>query len=232
MKTWAKVTLGIVGFLIIVGIIGNIFDSSKTNYSNNEAITGKIIDEEHKSEELKQEFKSAELIIDKIQIQLANLYPTRITVTNTGDISISPKFDIYVYDKNNNEICSGSSLFDDVDDTIFSGEKETGEISMLGCMFEEDGTYILKIDLLDKDYNKLDTSTKEFTVNYWSKFQLDEQFEIDTNGVCYCSYNFYNCADFSTHAEAQECYEHCGGLSNDVHDLDRDNDGLACESLG
>jgi len=164
MKTWAKVTLGIIGFLIVVGILGDIFNPSETNYSNNESITGGIIDKQHNSDESEQELKSAELIIDKIQIQVANLYPTRVTVTNTGDISISPKFDIYVYDKNNNEICSGSPLLDEID-TILSGEKETGEISILGCMFEEDGTYILKIDLLDGDYNKLDTSTKEFTVS-------------------------------------------------------------------
>jgi len=26
-------------------------------------------------------------------------------------------------------------------------------------------------------------------------------------------------------------FESCGGVSNDVHRLDRDNDGLACENL-
>lgn len=46
-----------------------------------------------------------------------------------------------------------------------------------------------------------------------------------------CSSNTYNCADFSTHAEAQALFEKCGGLSNDIHRLDADKDGLACESL-
>lgn len=46
-----------------------------------------------------------------------------------------------------------------------------------------------------------------------------------------CSYNAYNCTDFSTHAEAQAVYEDCGGVNNDVHSLDRDKDGSACESL-
>ena len=46
-----------------------------------------------------------------------------------------------------------------------------------------------------------------------------------------CSSNVYNCGDFSTHAEAQEIFEACGGSSNDVHQLDRDGDGLACETL-
>ncbi len=46
-----------------------------------------------------------------------------------------------------------------------------------------------------------------------------------------CSYNAYNCSDFSTHAEAQRVYECCGGVSNDVHRLDGDKDGVACETL-
>ena len=46
-----------------------------------------------------------------------------------------------------------------------------------------------------------------------------------------CSYNAYNCSDFSTHAEAQSVFEYCGGVSNDIHRLDADKDGLACESL-
>lgn len=51
------------------------------------------------------------------------------------------------------------------------------------------------------------------------------------NNSCACYANLYNCADFSTQSEAQECFEYCGGISNDIHDLDRDNDGLACETL-
>lgn len=46
-----------------------------------------------------------------------------------------------------------------------------------------------------------------------------------------CDYNAYNCADFSTHAQAQAAFEACGGVSNDIHNLDGDDDGQACESL-
>ena len=46
-----------------------------------------------------------------------------------------------------------------------------------------------------------------------------------------CSYNAYNCSDFSTRAEAQGVFEHCGGVANDIHRLDADKDGIACESL-
>ena len=48
---------------------------------------------------------------------------------------------------------------------------------------------------------------------------------------CSCSSNIYNCGDFSSHREAQECYESCGGVDNDIHELDRDLDGSACETL-
>ena len=41
-----------------------------------------------------------------------------------------------------------------------------------------------------------------------------------------------NCSDFPTHAAAQQWFErHGGSPSNDVAGLDRDHDGLACESL-
>jgi micrococcal nuclease len=40
-----------------------------------------------------------------------------------------------------------------------------------------------------------------------------------------------NCASFATHAEAQAFFEAAGGPEVDPHGLDRDNDGIACESL-
>lgn len=50
--------------------------------------------------------------------------------------------------------------------------------------------------------------------------------------VCDCSGNIYNCSDFATQAEAQACYDYCVSQGyGDVHYLDRDGDGIACESL-
>jgi len=50
---------------------------------------------------------------------------------------------------------------------------------------------------------------------------------------CDCTRNTLNCPDFPCQAEAQACYEHCVAVAGrDVHRLDRDNDGKACESLG
>jgi micrococcal nuclease len=51
------------------------------------------------------------------------------------------------------------------------------------------------------------------------------------DGTYECGTNTYNCPDFSSHAEAQDVFELCGGVGNDVHSLDRDGDGVACESL-
>ena len=41
----------------------------------------------------------------------------------------------------------------------------------------------------------------------------------------------YDCSDFSTQEEAQEFFEDKGGPDDDPHNLDRDGDGVACETL-
>jgi hypothetical protein len=47
-----------------------------------------------------------------------------------------------------------------------------------------------------------------------------------------CSYNRYNCGDFDSQWEAQQCYDYCmAQVGRDVHRLDADEDGVACESL-
>ena len=60
---------------------------------------------------------------------------------------------------------------------------------------------------------------------------IEESYGPVNGASCDCSGNTLNCADFSTHAEAQACFQACGGVNNDVHGLDGDNDGSACESL-
>lgn len=40
-----------------------------------------------------------------------------------------------------------------------------------------------------------------------------------------------DCTDFTTHREAQEFFEDEGGPDEDWHNLDRDGDGIACETL-
>jgi hypothetical protein len=51
-------------------------------------------------------------------------------------------------------------------------------------------------------------------------------------GPCSCAGDLYNCSSFSTHAHAQACYDFCRSQgAGDVHHLDSDGDGDACESL-
>lgn len=53
-----------------------------------------------------------------------------------------------------------------------------------------------------------------------------------TPAVCGCSSDIYNCSDFNTQVEAQACFDYCMEMTGrDVHKLDFDNDGIACESL-
>jgi micrococcal nuclease len=56
-------------------------------------------------------------------------------------------------------------------------------------------------------------------------------YPLSNEAVCDCSGNRYNCGRFATHDEAQACYDYCLPIAGDVHDLDRDGDGFACESL-
>lgn len=50
--------------------------------------------------------------------------------------------------------------------------------------------------------------------------------------ACDCSGNTLNCSAFGTHSSAQACFAYCWEqVGFDVHQLDGDADGLACESL-
>src|SRR3989344_6062251 len=40
-----------------------------------------------------------------------------------------------------------------------------------------------------------------------------------------------DCTDFATHSQAQAFFMANGGPSSDPHNLDRDGDGVACETL-
>lgn len=55
---------------------------------------------------------------------------------------------------------------------------------------------------------------------------------VASGPVCSCSGNQYNCSDFGTHTKAQACYSYCVSVgAGDVHKLDGDSNGIACENL-
>ena len=47
----------------------------------------------------------------------------------------------------------------------------------------------------------------------------------------YAATGDYDCGDFDTQDEAQDFFESEGGPDEDYHNLDRDGDGVACETL-
>lgn len=50
--------------------------------------------------------------------------------------------------------------------------------------------------------------------------------------VCSCGGDTLNCSDFSSHSSAQACHDYCISQgSGDIHSLDSNGDGDACESL-
>jgi len=53
----------------------------------------------------------------------------------------------------------------------------------------------------------------------------------NSNEPTECNFNKYDCGDFSTWSGAQAVFDHCGGVGYDVHHLDGDSDGRACETL-
>ncbi len=65
-----------------------------------------------------------------------------------------------------------------------------------------------------------------------SKIQRDEGGNLIMGAMCNPDEKFdYNCSDFETQAEAQEVYDKCSKNGLDVHGLDRDKNGVACQSL-
>lgn len=54
---------------------------------------------------------------------------------------------------------------------------------------------------------------------------------LQANGAaCDCSRNLYDCRDFGSQKEAQACFDFCRDEgAGDVHRLDADGDGIACE---
>ncbi|MFB6216112.1 MAG: hypothetical protein ABEJ03_03855 [Candidatus Nanohaloarchaea archaeon] len=171
---WVVVGVAIVG----LGIFGAFAPSNISNTASpsiNSPTTGTSPQQNTDTgnqEQAQQEkrTKAANITIDRIETQAGNLYPTRVTVTNTGNVAISPKFDMSVYNDQGTRVCSGSPMLNPFG-TVSPGEEQTEELNIGTCMMEEDGTYTLQVKLLDNDFNTLDTAREDFRITYWSSFQ-------------------------------------------------------------
>jgi micrococcal nuclease len=101
-----------------------------------------------------------------------------------------------------------------------------GELFVNGMLVESGYAQVYRFppdtELCD-ELETLEAEAKAQQIGIWE--------EKTTDSGYICSYNAYNCSEFKTQAQAQAAFEACGGTSNDVHWLDGDNDGVACESL-
>lgn len=131
--------------------------------------TERVVEERSQTETPTQKIKSATVNIDRVVETVANLDNIRLTIVNTGDVSIRPKFDVVVTDSSGKTVCEGSPMWGI--GSISAGETKTDEIRIF-CTFEKDGDYKVKVDLLDENYKKLDSGEKTLTVKYWGKFEF------------------------------------------------------------
>ncbi len=64
-----------------------------------------------------------------------------------------------------------------------------------------------------------------------AKIQRDESGNLIIGAMCDEPDFDYNCSDFTWQEEAQEVMETCGKKGVDIHRLDGDGNGIACQSL-
>jgi hypothetical protein len=82
----------------------------------------------------------------------------------------------------------------------------------------------------DYDVGKI-IETKSFSA---AKIERDASGNlVNVDAFCNAQESDYNCADFTTQAEAMSVYNRCKtlGKNMDIYRLDGDKDGLVCESL-
>ena len=98
-------------------------------------------------------------------------------------------------------------------------------------------TFLIGLFLLLLVTLGLETTGNDWDVGKLIETRSFEQSKIDKtdNGRWdiggYCSRNKLNCSNFEYQEAAQELFEECGGVEEDVHGLDGDKDGLVCEAL-
>jgi hypothetical protein len=80
-------------------------------------------------------------------------------------------------------------------------------------------------------------SSTRITVNSEAKTEArtearnETKVENNNQKVNDCLSDKFNCSDFSLQIEAQAIFQFCGGADNDIYQLDKDKDGIACDEL-
>lgn len=235
-KTLIFILVAIIFLIIIINFIPDNFNK----------ITGEIILE--KSEEINESdnlFLVTKVIDgDTIKIE-------------TGEIVRLICIDTPEYDEEGYEIAKRyvESLILNKKVKLEKDKSETDKYNrILRYIYLEDGTFVNEL-IVKQGYGKVywykpDTTlcpiiqdaedyAKRKDLGIWEESleeeskeeiqQLEQNPPINLNIIC--SSNTYNCGDFSSYSEALNVFETCGGIDNDIYRLDRDEDGLPCESL-
>jgi len=82
------------------------------------------------------------------------------------------------------------------------------------------------------EYEQTELTAKANKLGLWDEkevVKIVEPTSTSASSTIVCTSNYYNCGDFITQKKAQEVYDACG--NSDIHRLDADDDGKACESL-
>lgn len=111
-------------------------------------------------------------------------------------------------------------------------------VAIIAFFFEKTRLWMLGIGAVLLIALGLETTNTDVDLGKWVETgSLSESvIKRDENGNAIygamCEENVYNCTNFKTQEEAQEVFETCRTVENpDRHGLDRDGDGIACQSL-
>jgi len=243
MKRYGYWIVGIFILFLIVGIF-------LPNEEDNENITGSIIDSPVKQQEVDY--------LNEKEVDYLNV--TYIVDGDTIEIETGKRVRLICMDAPERGEEGYQNAREYLEDLILNKkvklEKDISEIDRYGRLLRyiylKDGTFVNEL-IVKEGYAKVywyepDTSlcpiieeaedyAKRYDLGIWEEeekilLEIEEEKEEPLfNQEHICDSNFYNCGDFSTHAEAQEIFESCGGVNNDIHQLDKDKDSIACESL-
>lgn len=195
---------------------------------------------------------------DTIIIDLAGKNVTlRMIGVNTPE-TLDPRKPVECFGKEaslqTTQLLEGKKVILGFDDTQDRWDKYK---RLLAYVYREDGLFINK-DLIErgyayeytyntpyiyqKDFDSAERDARENGRGLWASGVCEEfltqqdlnrsESLVRLDGQDYtCKSNAYDCSHFSIQSAAQKLYLSCGGSMNDVHWLDADKDGEACESL-
>ena len=83
----------------------------------------------------------------------------------------------------------------------------------------------------DQQKEEIGVILNSLSFSNFSETQISPKPDPEPVDTSMCGSDSYNCSDFSTQSDAQSMFDQCmGAVGIDIHKLDGDNNGIACES--